>query len=129
MARVVPGVNVGVPHPLNAAHAVFGNHAAYEDKVTALFGDVEWNIADRLTRAIEARYSWEKKAFEQFSTAFGFALPDNVEASRQPVCKSGQRLIVCPATNSSLEGGSKTPPAGAAMAQLKARNYANNYRR
>ena len=41
VARVAPGVNVGVPHPLNAAHAVFGNHAAYEDKVTALFGDVE----------------------------------------------------------------------------------------
>ena len=82
VARVAPGVNVGVPHPLNAAHAVFGNHATYEDKVTALFGDVEWNIADRLTLALEARYSWEQKSFEQFSTAFGFALPDDVEASR-----------------------------------------------
>ena len=83
VARVAPGVNVGVPHPLTAGHAVFGNHATYEDKVTALFGDVEWDIADRLTLALEARYSWEKKSFEQFSTTFGGTIPDNVEASKE----------------------------------------------
>lgn len=82
VARVAPGVNVGVPHPLSAGHGVFGNHAAYEDRVTALFGDVEWDLADRLTLALEARYAWEKKSFEQFSTTFGGAIPDNVEASQ-----------------------------------------------
>ena len=82
VARVAPGVNVAIPHPLSEGHAVFGNHGVYEDKVTALFGDVEWDLGDQLTLALEARYAWEQKSFEQHSTTFGGAIPDNVEASQ-----------------------------------------------
>ena len=82
VARVAPGVHVPVPHPLSEGHAVFGNHGVYEDEVTALFGDLEWDLGDQLTLSLEARYAWEKKSFEQLSTTFGGAIPDNVEASQ-----------------------------------------------
>ena len=83
VVRVAPGVHAPVPHPLSGGHGVPGNHATYEDKVTALFGDVEWDLADALTLALEARYTWEKKSFEQLSTTFGIAIPANVETSQE----------------------------------------------
>ena len=83
VVQVVPGrVHVGIPHVYDTGHGVLGNQAAFEDKVTALFGDLEWQVSDALTLALEARYTKEKKSFEQLSTTFGAALPDNVEASR-----------------------------------------------
>ena len=83
VVQVAPGVNAPVPHPLSGGHGVLGNHAAYEDKVTALFGDVEWDVSETLSLALEARYSWEKKSFEQLSTTFGIAIPANVAASQE----------------------------------------------
>ena len=76
---VVPGrVHVGIPHFYDTGHGVLGNHVTYQDKVTALFGDLEWRVSDAFTIAVEARYTSEKKSFEQFSTTFGSAIPDNV---------------------------------------------------
>ena len=83
VVQVAPGVNALVPHPLSGGHGVLGNHATYEDQVTALFGDVEWDVSDTLSLALEARYAWEKKSFEQLSTTFGIAIPANVEASQE----------------------------------------------
>ena len=83
VVRVAPGVHAPVPHPLSGGHGVQGNHSTYEDKVTALFGDVEWDVSDALTLALEARYTWEKKSFDQFSTTFGIAIPANVQTSQE----------------------------------------------
>ena len=81
---VVPGrVHIGVPHVYDTGHGALGNNATYDDKITAVFGDLEWDISDALTLALEARYTKEKKAFEQLTTTFGAALPDNVDASRE----------------------------------------------
>ncbi len=78
---VVPGqVHVGIPHVYDSGHGVLGNHVSYQDKVTALFGDLEWRLSDTFTLALEARYTWEKKSFEQFSTTFGNAIPENVDS-------------------------------------------------
>ncbi len=87
VVRVAPGVNAPVPHPLSTGHGVMGNHNIYEDKITALFGDVEWDLSDQLTLALEARYAWEKKSVEQLSTTFGGAIPANVEASKDKTFK------------------------------------------
>ena len=79
---VVPGVvHIGIPHVYDTGNGVLGNHTTHDDKVTALFGDVEWRISETFTIALEARYTWEKQSFEQFSTTFGNALPGNVAAS------------------------------------------------
>ena len=79
---VVPGqLNVGVPHIFDAGHGVLADHVTYQDEVRALFGDVEWLVRDGVTLAIEARVTREDKSFEQLSTTFGGALPDNVAAS------------------------------------------------
>ena len=81
VVQAVPGrVHVGIPHVYATGHGVQGNQGAYEDKVTALFGDVEWDISEELSLALEGRYTWEKKSFEQFSSTFGQPIPDNVEA-------------------------------------------------
>ena len=79
---IVPGaVHIGIPHLYDTGHGVLGNHTAFEDKVTALFGDVEWQVSDQVTIALEARYTWEKKSFEQFSTTFGLPMPGNVDST------------------------------------------------
>ena len=79
---VVPGaVHVGIPHVYDTGHGVLGNHVSYEDKVGAVFGDLEWQMSDRTTLAVEARYTTERKSFEQFSTTFGAPMPDNVAAT------------------------------------------------
>ncbi len=81
VVQIVPGrVHVGIPHVYDTGHGMFGNHVTYQDKVAALFGDVEWRIADEFTLAVEARYTIERKSFEQMSTTFGAAMPDNVAA-------------------------------------------------
>ena len=82
VVQVVPGaVHVGIPHVYDTGHGMLGNHVVYQDKVAALFGDVEWQISDAFTLAVEARYTNEQKSFEQFSTTFGAAMPANVAAS------------------------------------------------
>ena len=79
---VVPNVvHIGIPHVYDTGHGTLGNHTAFEDKVTALFGDVEWQVSEQFTIALEARYTWEKKNFEQFSTTFGAPLPGNVDST------------------------------------------------
>ena len=79
---VVPGVvHIGIPHFFDTGHAVLGNQVSYEDTVSAVFGDLEWRVSDRTTLALEARYTSEDKSFQQFSTTFGAAMPDNVAAS------------------------------------------------
>ena len=79
---VVPGaVHIGIPHVYDTGHGVLGNHVLYEDKVTAIFGDIEWSISDRATLALEARYTREKKNFEQVSTTFGAPVPPTVAGS------------------------------------------------
>ena len=75
-------INVGVPHPFSTGHGVRGDHSLYGDDVAAVFGDVEWPIAEALTLALEARYTREKKSFEQMSTTFGDPMPDNVTTSK-----------------------------------------------
>lgn len=81
---VVPGrLNVGVPHFFDAAHGALADHITYQDDVRALFGDVEWRFDERLTFAVEARVTQERKSFAQLSTTFGAALPDNVDGSDQ----------------------------------------------
>ena len=78
---VVPGrLNVGVPHIFDTAHGALADHITYRDEVRALFGDVEWLVGEKITLAVEARVTRENKSFEQFSTTFGSALPDNVAA-------------------------------------------------
>ena len=79
---VVPGqLNVGVPHFFDAAHGALADQVTYQDDVRALFGDVEWRFDDQFTFALEARVTQERKSFEQLSTTFGAALPDNVDGS------------------------------------------------
>ena len=79
---VVPGVvHIGIPHVYDTGHGVLGNHVSFEDKVSALFGDLEWHVSDEVTVALEARYTREEKSFEQRSTTFGAAMPDNVAAT------------------------------------------------
>ena len=79
---VIPGtVHIGIPHVYDTGHGMMGNHVSYEDQVAAVFGDLEWRMSDRTTLALEARYTSESKSFEQFSTTFGAAMPDNVAAS------------------------------------------------
>ena len=79
---VVPGVvHIGIPHVYDTGHGVLGNSIAYQDKVSAVFGDFEWAVSDQVTVALEARYTMEQKSFEQSSTTFGNPLPDNVSAS------------------------------------------------
>ena len=79
---VVPGVvHIGIPHVYDTGHGVPGNHVVYEDKVTAVFGDVEWRVSDQVTVALEARYTSEKKSFQQHSTTFGAPMPGNVASS------------------------------------------------
>ena len=82
VVQVVPNVvHVGIPHFYDTGHGLLGNHTALEDKVTALFGDLEWQVTEQFTMALEARYTWEKKNFEQFSTTLGAPLPGNVAST------------------------------------------------
>ena len=79
---VVPGaLNIGIPHVYASGHGAPGNHVVYQDKVTALFGDLEWQVSDQVTVALEARNTWEEKSFDQSSTTFGSAIPDSVAGS------------------------------------------------
>ena len=79
---VVPGrLNVGVPHFFDTGHGALADHVTYQDRVRAVFGDVEWFVRDGLTVAVEARFTRESKSFAQLSTTFGGALPDNVAAT------------------------------------------------
>ena len=78
-APVIPGErNVGVPHIFATGHGVRGDHAIYGDNIATVFGDVEWPIAEAWSLALEARYTREKKAFEQLSSTFGGPIPANV---------------------------------------------------
>lgn len=82
VVQVVPGrFHIGIPHVYDSGHGVQGDQGLYEDKVTSLFGDLEWDISDTLSLALEGRYTWEKKSFEQFSSTFGAAIPDTVDTS------------------------------------------------
>ena len=79
---VVPGqVHIGIPHVYETGNRVLGNHTAHEDTITAVFGDVEWQISDQLTLALEARFTSEDQSFNQLSTTFGTPLPGNVATS------------------------------------------------
>ncbi len=82
VVQVVPNVvHIGIPHVYDTGHGVLGNHTAFEDEVTAVFGDVEWRVSEQFTIALEARYTWEDKKFEQFSTTFAAPLPGNVDST------------------------------------------------
>jgi iron complex outermembrane receptor protein len=73
-----PTVNIGIDHPFSGASGLYGNNSFYEDKVSAVFGDVEWNITEALNLTVEARYTREEKSFEQVSATFGVPIPPGV---------------------------------------------------
>ena len=78
----VPGqLNIGIPHLYDSGHGAFGNHVVYQDRVAALFGDLEWQLSDQFTVALEARNTWERKSFKQLSTTFANPIPDGVSDS------------------------------------------------
>ena len=70
------------PHVFATGHAARGDHALYSDDVTALFGDVQWPLAEALTISLEARYTRERKTFEQLSPTFGGSMPPGVTTNR-----------------------------------------------
>ncbi len=81
VVEAVPGVlHVGIPSPFDTGNRALGNHVLYEDKVTAVFGDLEWRLSDRLTLALEGRYTWEEQHFEQLTGLFGVPMPENVDS-------------------------------------------------
>ena len=81
VVEAVPGVlNIGIPSPFDTGNRALGNQVLYEDKVTAVFGDLEWRISDQFTLALEGRYTWEEQHFEQLTRLFGAPMPDNVNS-------------------------------------------------
>ena len=76
-----PDVNVGVPHPFADTSGLLGNDTEYEDEVTAVFGDIDWAISDRLSLTVEARYAREEKSYEQKTATFGVPIPPTIQAS------------------------------------------------
>lgn len=58
-----------------STHGNVGNHVQYEDDVTAVFADVNWDMSDEWTLIAEARYEKETKTFNQNTTTFGLPAP------------------------------------------------------
>jgi iron complex outermembrane recepter protein len=54
-------------------HGNLGNHTQYEDKVSAIFASVDWQLSDTLALRAEGRYTEEKRTIERLSDGFGTA--------------------------------------------------------
>jgi len=57
--------------PPGLGHGRPTNLTFYEDEIYAVFGELSWDLTERLTLGMEARYTREDKSFEQSTTSFG----------------------------------------------------------